>query len=269
VHSLEKLPAIIVPIYKNFDLLTDEELISLHQLYKVLGGYEIFLAGPENLEYDIFLKDAQKQNVILKVKRFSNEYFNDIKGYNRLLMSPVFYKNFKRFNYMLIYQLDAYVFRDELKYWCNKGYDYIGSPWFADINNWVKIKDAYPGYIKCYHHFFNLSKKKVGNGGFSLRNVSSCLNNLNRFKLFAKNWKGNEDCFFSHCVGILNPFFKIPSFEIALSFGFDADPGKAFFLNGNSLPFGCHAWSRNDGPDYANNHNFWVQYIKKGEELSQ
>ena len=30
---------------------------------------------------------------------------------------------------MLIYQLDAYVFKDELLNWANKGYDYIGAPW--------------------------------------------------------------------------------------------------------------------------------------------
>jgi len=44
------------------------------------------------------------------------------------MMSPAFYDAFKAFDYILIYQLDAFVFRDELEYFCSLGYDYIGAP---------------------------------------------------------------------------------------------------------------------------------------------
>ncbi len=30
---------------------------------------------------------------------------------------------------MLIYQLDAYVFKGEWLFWANQEYDYIGAPW--------------------------------------------------------------------------------------------------------------------------------------------
>ena len=33
---------------------------------------------------------------------------------------------------MLIYQLDAFVFQDDLAYWCQQNYDYIGAPWLRD-----------------------------------------------------------------------------------------------------------------------------------------
>ena len=42
------------------------------------------------------------------------------------MVSPLFYLNFKKYRYLLIYQLDALVFRDELLEWCSKEIDYIG-----------------------------------------------------------------------------------------------------------------------------------------------
>jgi hypothetical protein len=56
---------------------------------------------------------------------------------------------------MLIYQLDAWVFKDDLMKWCNKGYDYIGAPWFEDFGSYEKGKKLW----------------RVGNGGFSLRKI--------------------------------------------------------------------------------------------------
>ena len=64
---------------------------------------------------------------------------------------------------MLIYQLDACVFRDELKYWCEKKYDYIGAPIFWAYNS-NKFSNKVAG---------------IGNGGFSLRKISYCLKMLN------------------------------------------------------------------------------------------
>ena len=78
--------------------------------------------------------------------------------------------------YILIYQLDAFVFKDELKEWCQKGYDYIGAPWIATIENTIWLK-----YFNIVARKFRSKNKnnreqiffKVGNGGFSLRRTSS------------------------------------------------------------------------------------------------
>jgi hypothetical protein len=47
-------------------------------------------------------------------------------------LSEEFYQAFTDFEFMLIYQLDAFVFRDELADWCRSGYEYIGAPWLRD-----------------------------------------------------------------------------------------------------------------------------------------
>jgi hypothetical protein len=44
------------------------------------------------------------------------------------MLSIDFYKRFRDYKFILIYQLDAYVFRDELEYWCEQDYDFIGAP---------------------------------------------------------------------------------------------------------------------------------------------
>lgn len=50
-------------------------------------------------------------------------------GYNRLMLSEDLYSAFSNYEYILICQSDAYIFRDELKEWCEAGYDYVGAPW--------------------------------------------------------------------------------------------------------------------------------------------
>lgn len=86
------------------------------------------------------------------VRYFNEQYFDSVKSYNELMLSVDFYRSFREYQYMLIYQLDAFVFEDQLEYWCNKGYDYIGAPW-----------------IKANKKFH----PTCGNGGFSLRKIDS------------------------------------------------------------------------------------------------
>lgn len=79
---------------------------------------------------------------------FPDTYFKGIAGYNRLMMSPEFYETFAQWEYILIYQTDAWVFSDRLSEWCSKGYDYIGAPWIPK-----------PKYRKLYYRIFNFLKR--------------------------------------------------------------------------------------------------------------
>lgn len=45
------------------------------------------------------------------------------------MLSAEFYERFLAWDYILLCQTDAFVFRDELADWCARGYDYIGAPW--------------------------------------------------------------------------------------------------------------------------------------------
>ena len=271
---------IVVPIYKDFEKLSNGELVSLSQLYNVLGKHNIFFIGPQNFNWGNFLNHAEKSNVFPKIKEFDLFYFESINGYNQLMTSLTFFKKFREYQYMLVYQLDAYVFKDELEYWCNKGYDYIGAPWFEGWHNADKSSEIIG----------------VGNGGFSLRNIQSSIRTLNRVKflqqfrrfwfkshlqalwrfynmvLFFKKYfhirsvneintllfqyPVNEDYYWTHFIAGTFTDYKVSEIEDAVKFSFEVNPALLYKMNNNQLPFGCHAWEKFE-PE------FWDSFIPR------
>ena len=110
---------VLIPIYKT--TLNRLERMSLQQAYRVLQDYPLVAVKPRGLDLSPLLKEFPR----LETEDFDDGYFKGISGYNRLMMSAEFYSRFADVRYVLIYQLDAYVFRDELQLWCGKGYDYV------------------------------------------------------------------------------------------------------------------------------------------------
>ena len=191
--SQKKIVAVIIPIYK--EKLSDSEKLSLERCKAVLKNYPKFLVAPKNLNINHYLKVDNSLNVV----SFDNKYFNGFEGYNKLMLSKFFYERFAEYNYILIHQLDVFIFKDELTEWCDKNYDYIGAPWYRDsIKIFINIakKNSFLRAIKL------IIKKKLnyhsGNGGLSLRKVQSFIECLELEKKLINNWKRlNEDLFWS------------------------------------------------------------------------
>ena len=265
---------VVIPVYKAD--LNEQEKISLEQCCKVLKNYSLVLVCPKQLDTIEYENLFNIHSITFHKEFFEAIYFKDIPGYNRLLLSKHFYERFVTSNYILIYQLDAYVFRDELKIWCEKAYDYIGAPLVGLYEE------------KVYHSAMTL---RVGNGGFSLRRVQAYLDFFNadknvfnikqivkrisfwkkpytrifvlilmffgwrnKPKSLALRWQYNEDDFWS---GVLdNSRYKLdkPQPEEALAFAFERFPSNMYQLS-PKLPFGCHAWEKYEFDE------FWVEYI--------
>ena len=272
-----KQAVVIIPVYKR--VIEAEERISLQQTFRVLGNHPIVLVCPKNLNVSEYERLALSEKVVLEVERFDDEFFNGIKGYNRLLLSECFYRCFSMYNYILICQPDAYVFKDELEEWCEKGYDYMGAPLFGRFSDTE----------------FHINQGRVGNGGFSLRRVRTYLDFFNgkkpvfRFKAIpqiirfrekpfnrwavwllmtlgwrntprsvARHWKYNEDDFWSGFLSITNYALKKPSVREAMHFAFERFPSEVFGIT-RELPFGCHAWRK------YQYETFWKDYIEINE----
>lgn len=261
--------AITIPVYKPD--LNCYERISFLQCIKIFSkNHPVFLFGPSNLDISNYLAIYPS----IKYISFESHYFNNITGYNHLMNNILFYKSFLEYDYILIYQLDAFVFNDNLDDWCSKGYDYTGSPWFED---------------------FGRAEKKlwaVGNGGFSLRKtkafyhlLSEKINIFNflklykyyqsslnekRFKSFIRalikgliikpqiqnellNFYQNEDVFWGLFADKLFRNFTVCPVYEAVKFSFDLFPEILYEMNNKNLPFGCHAFNKN--------LNFWRDYI--------
>lgn len=259
-----RLPSIcvVIPVYKS--TLTVYEAIALKQCMRVLGHYPVIIAKPHALD----VSALTDQYPTLRVHSFDDHFFTDVQAYNRLMLSSVFYEAFAAFEYMLIHQLDAFVFRDELADWCRRGYDYIGAPWLRDREftgwrdeQWFTIK-------KQIALWFNLKKEDkvtpreitslngVGNGGLSLRRIPALLRWLRFFNRKIANYERltlhqyNEDVFWGVEVNRYVPLLRIPNFRTALQFAVEFHPERAITVyNQGHLPFGCHAWNIH-GTDY-------------------
>lgn len=267
---------IVIPIYK-FQLDYFEE-ISLKQLGKVVGNkYLIVFFGPEGLDTSYY-KSISDPLFNYSFVFFNRKYFRDLISYSKLCISPEFYRVFSSFEFLLIYQVDAFLFKDDLEDWCKKGYDYIGAPFFNH------------GKIEAENNYFG-----VGNGGFSLRKIDSMLrvittNNkiydrtdiiklkegknikgriyyemiyylghiglLNSSHHLLGTFSGYEDFFWGYFVGPKLSWMKFPKYEEALKFSFEYSCDKLYKDNNYELPTGCHAWQKID-------RQFWIPHFKK------
>lgn len=251
-----ELVRIVIPVFKELCYL---ENISLKQCFSVLNSYPVSIICPPSLCQEQVLAIAKECNKEVDFEIFSAHFFDGINGYNMLMMSMEFYARFEKHKYLLIYQSDAFVFRDELTDWCDLNYDYVAAPWPFNVMEWI---DIYPKEIQTYYKLFGRSKiVKTGNGGLSLRKVKSFIINLKVFNSAVKRWTLNEDMFYSHYVNTLNPFFRIPHHDLSRKFAFDVDPRAFYELNNRELPFGSHGWYRDD-VDYEGNLEFYREFVE-------
>jgi len=268
--------AVVIPLYKVKP--SADELISLCQCFKVLNSYNIIFVVPYNFKIKEYLLFTNHE-----IKEFPCQYFDSIDGYNNLLKSSKFYFSFIKYKYILIYQLDAFVFKNDLSTWLSKGYDFVGAPWFNGFNKITTDKIIIG----------------VGNGGFSLRNTKKAIiilrrlyllrllnkylfnNKLSEFlshkrvsliskfimylfsinnvhihlKYLLTNTSANEDGFWSIWVNSTFSDFKVASINEAMKFSFEVNPSLLYQMNNNELPFGCHAWRKYEFD------NFWSKFI--------
>ena len=223
--------AVVIPTYK--EELNEFEKISLAQVRKVLKNYPIVFVAPEGKFFSYFEPTDN-------VAAVDEIFFRDTATYNTLMLSPFFYEAFLDFDYILIYQLDAFVFYDALEKFCSLGYDYIGAP--AAYHSWYGYKQGN-------------KIPRVGNGGFSLRKVKTVHKLLTECAALT-NWKYfleeyYEDAFFGMC-GIRDDVdFNTAPIEVATYFAVDFFPDRFLRRIGNKIPFGCHNWYKCSADAYV------------------
>lgn len=228
---MEKI-VILIPVYKT--CLDDFECFSLvHSLSVLSENRDIFFIAPESLDRNYYSKRYPTVPFML----FNDNYFESIAGYNRLLLSPSFYKQYDDYEFLLILQTDAIILRDDLTYWCAQPFDYIGAPW----------PDGYELFVNAGRFEGNNGKRvkvHVGNGGLSLRRIRKCLSLLEEFgdivQVFERTGS-SEDLFYS-VMGALSGDFVVPNEITASRFSVELKPSYYFTVNGGNLPMGGHAW---------------------------
>ncbi|QEK50329.1 hypothetical protein FYC62_00590 [Pedobacter aquae] len=259
---------VVILIVAHKPFLSPNEGASLKQCYKILGKYPIRIICPKGLniqEYRALIPD-------IEVDFIDPKWQATYAMFNRLKIAPFLYNRYCDYEYILFYELDAWVFRDELEYWCNLGYDYIGAPWYEGYG---QAEDNSP--------FIG-----VGNGGFSLRKVNSHLKVLSSFSYLEKpsefmrgydkklnvknlikillnftirnntyymfnNCHKHEDYFWGNIVKRNFKWFRIPTEDIASQFATEKKAKINYRINNNILPFGCHGWLKYE-PEFWKDH---------------
>lgn len=224
--DIDKRVIVCVPIYKN--TLSAVEWASLRQLNKILEKYQRVFVAPQSLKFDF-----GNVGEFFRVERFPDYFFHSVLSYSALMLNVDFYRRFRKYEYVLIYQTDAFVFCDRLQEFCRLGYDYIGAP----------LERANP--------LWSFIGNRVGNGGLSLRKVSSAIRMLENWDRLVGNsplvsifWQW-EDLFWSYCAGKEDLNFKIPPVNIAVEFAVQDNVCRAYKrLQAGWRPFGCHGWSQ-------------------------
>ena len=268
-HNSDRLSsnvAVVVPVYKNLQSLEHSEFCLLDQIKAVFTNREIIIILPESLEED------WEQNTEFQTMSFSDVYFKDKFSYSKLLCRKQFYQSFSNFDYIQIIQTDCWIFEDKLDYFTSLGHDYIGAPWMVG---------GFDGYPK-------EKLWKTGNGGFSLRRVSTFISILeqieytpkgkravfkssqrspktiiknlgfrNNLKHYIKEAPGEDIFWCTYVSKIFNPSeFKIADTVTAAHYAFEVLPRFLFEkITHGKLAMGCHNWQNND-PD------FWKDHIK-------
>jgi hypothetical protein len=225
--------AVTIPIYKL--KLTKSELFNITTSIKNLNNFDIYIYAPESLNTEYY----QEKFKAIKVIRFPDKFFNSIQEYSRLMLSLDFYNSFNKYTYILVCQPDAIALKPELQYWINQQYDYIGAPWPNGFEYTITSDFHHiPEGVKC--------KSFVGNGGFSLRKIDSCLELFKEFPSIRSEWLefGHAEDLFFGFTSVLSKKFRIPNLLISALFSHETEPEYLFKLIGNQIPFGCHAYEK-------------------------
>ncbi len=142
-----KYNKIAVAIIHHKSIDNEHEELSVSHAKKFFKDYDVYSVTPSGVE---ILNEFRKIH-------FEDKFFANYVDNNYLRLLPKFYEKFSNYQFLLIYELDSLVFADNAIDFCSDQYDYIGAPWVRYLDN---------GSIE----FIG-----VGNSGFSIRNIESCL----------------------------------------------------------------------------------------------
>ncbi len=255
-----------MPLSNRSDFTADEE-ISFRHLNHYLGGYDKYLVAPKSLKIE---------RPGFEIKRFDDHFFGSIAAHTRLMLDPVFYEAFEHYEFILTYHLDALVFSDQLMEWCNRDYDFIGAPRLGQadtphvvgnggfalrkVESLLKVlrSEEYAVDPSVFWESISAGKPlriQLANLPRKYLKRLRPLNNIRRdVAAYLHGPTPCEDIFLSERALRYYPDFKFAPLDEAFRFAFDEVPRLCFGLTGETLPFGCHAWHKQD-------REFWEPYL--------
>jgi len=218
---------IIIPSYK--EKLEGSDKLSFDRCINIFGGNRpIKVVIPNNISTEFY----EAYGNTIELIKVNPQWMNGISSYNSMCCNKEFYKLFKDYEYILIYQTDCWIFEDKLDYFIKLGYDWYGAPWPHNNDH-------------------------IGNGGLSLRKVSKMIEITSKYEFKGDSLEGAEDTWF--CLTHGNEL-NICDVKTACQFSIE-NPAKKYLEKIDGLPMGLHGkivrnllWD-NDGTKFVNYSN--------------
>lgn len=254
-HNLPSL-AVVIPLYTT--LLDRWASLALRSAESVFSRRQIVFVGPHDVAKSPLATTLRTRGCI--VLGLESHHFASRSTYNSMLLQPDFFRMFVEFDYILLFQLDAFALRDTLDYWMSLNFDFIGAPLRRSYGR-TGSAGVGPGL----------------NGGLSLRRVDSALRVLGssrgrrirmrdaaamerhprlwvirtvrdglifNFSSGRRAPKVNEDLYWSYFAPRANPWFRVPNADVARGFACDAANNWPSRLEFSQTTIGIHAVHR-------------------------
>jgi hypothetical protein len=259
--DLRNRPVVVVPVHRAGP--SPSEIVSLRQCGKVFIKRDIVILAPKYLDLGVY-RELLPRAADLRVEA---HWMASLKAYNRMMMSPLVFNALGGYTQMIIHEPDAIVVRDEIDYWCDQPFDYIGAPWFEGCGRLAAdAPDINVGNFGFSFHRLSTSRRVTASPlrwqpysavaenlirGFRgdkarLRQGLIRLGSAGRLRGAYKLFQENCDQFWSFIVPNIDKTFRIPTADIAVKFAWETLPSRCMEMCGGGLPFGIHAWFKYD-----------------------
>ncbi len=268
-----RLVTVVVPMPDRTEL-TEDERTSLRHLSHYLPDHPKHLLVPQGSSWKLpgFVSHE-----------FPRRFFGSAANHGKLLMSRAFYRAFEDSEFLFFYHLDSLVFSSRLDDWCHAGYDWIGAPWIRCADSpWVirnRVGNGGCSLLRVSKALQVLTARYRSKPSTFWLDAFTChapkklvrwvgawekrMPHIGPAARLMREWhevddpaqhNRNNDVFWSDHAALYEPTFRVAPLEAGLNFAFEVSPRTCMVMNGGTMPFGCHAWTRYD-------RTFWEPHL--------
>ena len=173
--------AIVIPFHQAVP--SEHETRSLFNTLSTLSSWDTFILLPHGVD-TLPIGRLVAGHTHVRIVSLEPGWLGSIDNYNTMATSPHFYAMFAKYTFILIVHMDAWIFRDQLRDWLGRGYDYIGAPLF--------LPDPPHGTSSIW----SFAAPSGGNGGLCLRRVSKMLELTENLRIRRNYWLFARGVFF-------------------------------------------------------------------------
>lgn len=249
IYPTQKVGVVII---SHRESLSENEILSLRQCMNIFRSRPIYICCSTHFDTRVYTDVAAEFDTDCRIIRMDPVFFHVDQTRQLLMRTPQFYNYFTDFEYVLTYQLDCWVFRDDLDNFCESGYDYLCAPLVEECKDISTQNFILPEIII---------------SGLMMTKVSAMIKCIymqlrddlmhNYKSILSKPYISDKKSMGSYLTSI-NSEFKTAPEDICMEFAFGAKP-RQFYEKIKKLPCCCKGYVYHD-------KEFWSKFIPIAEE---